>query len=73
MKMDGADGILDALKEVESGHTHGYGERDKEHELIFEGERRANYQNVEVIANRGGRGLVHKFPKALQGTVHEKE
>lgn len=37
MKMDGANGILDAFEEVESTCTHGYGENGKERELMFEG------------------------------------
>ena len=72
LNLDGADAIIEAFEKVESEHAPGYGQRGKERELIFEGNMKSNFQNVGVAANRGGRGLVYKFPKALQGTVHEK-
>ena len=72
LQMKGCDEYLEALEQVERCHGHGHGKRGAQREIVFEGDKKANYQNVGLAANRGGKGLIYKFPKHLQGTKHEK-
>ena len=72
LKMKGCEEYLEALEQVESCHAQGHGKRGAERETVFEGNKKVNYQNLGVAANRGGRGLIYKFPKHLQGTKHQK-
>ncbi len=44
------------------------GIRGNNRQLIFEGEARSNYINIGVAADRGGKGLIYKIPKNVEGT-----